>query len=78
MRHMVKDHSDERKTHWHQSFRLAARDLLYIHPTEVVHATTFVIPILEHWLEWKIALPSHFPYKPNETQQALLMVLAIE
>ena len=38
------------------SFRLTARDLLYHHPTDrITHTTAFVTPVVEHWLERKIA-----------------------
>ena len=38
------------------SFRLAARDLLYDHPTDrIAHITAFVTPVVEHWLEREIA-----------------------
>ena len=37
-------------------FRLAARVLLYAHPTDIIaHTTAFVTPVVEHWLEWEIA-----------------------
>ena len=54
--HMVKDHSDsERENRCHHlgySFQLAARVLLYAHPTDrITHTTAFVIPVVEHWLE---------------------------
>ena len=48
--HMVKDHSDSEG----YSFRLAARVRLY--PTDrITHTTTFVTPVVEHWLERAIA-----------------------
>ena len=38
------------------SFRLAARVLLYAHPTgRIAHTTAFVTPVVEHWLEREIA-----------------------
>ena len=46
---MVKDHSDNEEIcccHMSYYFRLAARILLY--------ATTFVTPVMEHWLEQEI------------------------
>ena len=43
---MVKDHSDNDR----------GRDLLYAYPTDMTsHTMAFVIPIVEHWLEQKIA-----------------------
>ena len=37
-------------------FMTPLSDLLYAHGNRIVHATAFVIPIAEHWLERKIAL----------------------
>ena len=57
---MIKDSSDsERETCccnlMGYFFQLAARDLLYTHPTDrIVHIKSFDIPV-KHWLEWEIA-----------------------
>ena len=38
------------------SFRLTTEGLFYMHhPTDrIAHTTTFVTPVVEHWLEWEI------------------------
>ena len=42
------------------SLRLAARDLLYAPSrTRTAHATAFVTPVVEHWLEREIAERVH-------------------
>ena len=56
VRHMVKDHSAREETrcrHMGDSFRLAARVLLYASspPDRITHTTTFVTLVVEHWLE---------------------------
>ena len=58
---MVQNHSDsERRNplpqHMGYSFGLAARGLLYMHhPKDRMANTTFVTPVVEHWLEREIA-----------------------
>ena len=60
IRHMVKDHLNrERKiaaaTTWDTLFRLATR----VSTDRIAHTTTFVLPVVERWLERKIALWVH-------------------
>ena len=46
---------ETRCRHIGYSFRLAARVLLYAHHTDrITHTTTFVTPVVEHWLEREI------------------------
>ena len=53
IRHMVKDHSDSEKGNLLPPHRL----LFPMHyPTDrIAHTTTFVTPVVEHWLEREIA-----------------------
>ena len=57
----VKDHSDSEREetrcrHKCYSFRLAARVILYASLSDkITHTTTFVTPVVEHWLEREIA-----------------------
>ena len=52
VRHMVKDHSDSERGN-----PLPPHGFFYMHhPTDrIAHTTAFVIPVVEHWLERKIA-----------------------
>ena len=52
VRHMVKDHSDNEKGN-----PLPPHRFFYMHyPTDrIAHTTTFVTPVVEHWLEREIA-----------------------
>ena len=57
---MVKDHTDSKRGNptWtdQYSFRLPARVLVYAPFTDrIAHATAFVTPVMEHWLEREIA-----------------------
>ena len=73
---------DTRCSHIGYSFRLAARVLLYAlsnrhYPTDrIAHTTTFVTPVVEHWLEREIAQWIH-PMKdrsddPSHHERTLL------
>ena len=59
VRRMIKDHSARKETrcsHMGYSFQLAARFFYMHHPTDrIIHTTAFVIPVVELWLERKIA-----------------------
>ena len=60
IRHMIKDHSDsERKpaaTTWATLYKYQQGFFYMHHPTDrIAHTTTFVTPVVEHWLEWEIA-----------------------
>ena len=51
---------ETRCRHIGYSFRLAARVLLYAHPTDrIAHTTAFVTPVVEHWLEREISQCLH-------------------
>ena len=54
---MIKDHSDsEIGNPLGYSFRLAAGFFYMLHPIDrITHATAFVKPVVEHWLEREIA-----------------------
>ena len=55
VRHMVKDHTDSGRGNLQQGF-------FYMHhPTyRITHTTAFVTPVVEHWLERKIAIGPPF------------------
>ena len=54
---MVKYHSDSEKGNLlPPHVRLAARVILYHHPTDrITHITAFVTPVVEYWIEQEIA-----------------------
>ena len=64
VRHMVKDHSDSEKGNPLPPHRLLlsikSKGSFYMHhPTDrIAHTTTFVTPVVEHWLEREILLCS--------------------
>ena len=57
VRHMVKDHSDSERviplSPHGLLFPISNKGCFYIrHPTNrIVHTRTFVVPVMEHWLE---------------------------
>ena len=61
VRYMVKDHSDSERGNplppHGLPFPISSKDYFYMHhPTDrIIHTTAFVIPVMEHWLERKIA-----------------------
>ena len=60
VRHMLKDHSDSEKGNPLPPHRLLLSinsKVFYMHhPTDrITHTTAFVTPVVEHWLERKIA-----------------------
>ena len=82
VRHMVKDHSDSEKGNPLPPHRLlfpisSKGSLNMHHPTDrIAHTTTFVTPVVEHWLEREIAQWVH-PMKdrsddPSHHERTLL------
>ena len=60
VRHMVKDHSDSEKGNPLPPHRLllsinSKGSFICITPDRITHTTAFVTPVVEHWLERKIA-----------------------
>ena len=60
VRHMVKDHSDSEKGNPLPPHRLLlsinSKGSYMHHPTDrIAHTTTFVTPVVKHWLEQEIA-----------------------
>ena len=54
---MVKDHSDSESPHMGYSFRLAASGLSYATSYwQDKDTSTFVTPVVEHWLEREMTL----------------------
>ena len=65
VRHMVKDHSDSEKGYPLPPHRLLlsinSKGSFMHHPTyRITHTTAFVTPVVEHWLERKIAHWVHY------------------
>ena len=60
VRYMINNHSDSERGNPLQPHRLhfpiSSKAFYMHHPIEsITHTTTFVTPVVEHWLEWEIA-----------------------
>ena len=81
VRHMVKDHSDSKRGNPLPPHRLlfpitSKGSFICIIPDRIIHTTAFVTPVVEHWLERKIAQWVH-PMKdrsddPSHHERTLL------
>ena len=81
IRHMVKDRSDSERGNLllpHKLlFPISSKGyFICITPDRIIHTTAFVMPVVEHWLEWEIAQWIH-PMKdrsdyPSHHEQTFL------